>query len=61
LGAFRQRSPSLFTREVVALDTFLEIAKSFQRKPLCGRGLLGSQAMVMLHCLVDRDVFLDLT
>jgi hypothetical protein len=41
LGAFRQRPPSLVTREIVALDTLLEIAKSFRRKPLRGRGLLG--------------------
>ncbi len=45
---------------VVSFDSIFEIAKSLERHPLGGSGLLDRQRAITLHRLVDGDVLVDL-
>ena len=59
LAGFGERAASVVTRQIVALDTLLEVAEGADGKPLSPGGSFDSQAMVALHCAIDRYVLFD--
>jgi hypothetical protein len=51
---------SLIASRLIALDALLEITEGLKCQPLRLRGLLDGEATIMLHCSVNRYVFLNL-